>query len=184
MKKKVVVVIVGPSGAGKSTFIDVMGLPEYVYATSYPMVYELNRRGFPVNHDTIFELSQEWYVKDPFWQIWLIQKALKNKDFLIIDGPRRLPEVRKLKEFFQTIIIAIVSPPEARYGRLKKRLKISFGSTDEFARLECDEQTTMDVKALVKMADFVIQNNVSSKASLQKLQEEGRFLGFLLRAFV
>lgn len=184
MKKKVVIVTVGPSGAGKSTFIDAMGLPDYVYVTSWPMVHELNRRKLPVNHDTIFRLSQEWYAKDPFWQIRLIQKAMKNKDFLIVDGPRRLPEVRKLKELFQTIIIAIVSPPEARYGRLKKRLEISFDSADEFTRLERDEQKTMDVKALVEMADFVIQNDASSEVSLQKLQEEGRFLGFLLRAFV
>ena len=184
MKKKVVVVIVGPSGAGKSTFIDAMGLPDYVYVTSQPMVRELNRRGLSVNHDTIFELSQEWYAKDPFWQVRLIRKALKDKDFLVVDGSRRLPEVRKLKQLFQTVIIAIVSPPEARFGRLKRRAKIFLDTVDEFTRLECDEQSTMDIKALVKMADFVIQNDVSSKASLQKLQEEGRFLGFLLKAFV
>ncbi|MBU4204635.1 hypothetical protein KKH26_00420, partial [Patescibacteria group bacterium] len=174
----------GPRRAGKSTFIDAMDLPDYVYVTSQPMVHELNRRGSPVNHDTIFELSQEWYIKDLFWQVRLIRKALKNKDFLIVDGSRRLPEVRKLEELFQTIIIAIVSPPEARFKRLKKRAKIFLNIADEFARLECDEQTTMDIKALVEMADFVIQNDVSSKASLQSLQEEGRLLGFLLKTFV
>jgi len=184
MKKKVVVAVVGPSGAGKSTFIDAVGLPEYVYVTSQPMVHELNHRELPVNHDTIFELSQEWYAKDPFWQIRLIQNASKNKDFLIVDGSRRLSEVRKLKELFKTIIIAIVSPPEARYKRLKKRGKISIETIDEFTRLECDERMTMDIKVLVEMADFVIQNDVSGKASLQKLQEEGRFLSFLLKAFV
>jgi dephospho-CoA kinase len=184
MKKKVVVVIVGPSGAGKSTFIDAMDSLDYVYVTSQPMVDELNRRGLPVNHDTIFELSQEWYVEDPFWQVRLIQKVLKGKDFLIVDGSRRLPEVRRLKELFQTIIIAIVSPPEVRFERLKKRTKIFLDTVDEFIKLECDEQTTMDVKALVKIADFVVQNDVSNKVSLQKLREEGRLLGLFLKVFV
>lgn len=184
MKKKVAIVIVGPSGSGKSTFIDAVGLPGYVYIASQHMVHELNRRKSLVNHDTIFKLSQKWYAKDPFWQVRLIQNALGNKDFIIVDGPRRLPEVRKLKELFQTIIIAIVSPPKVRLERLKKRGKIFIDTVDEFTRIERDEQATMDIKTLVKMADFVIQNDASDKISLQKLREEGRFLGFLLRVFV
>lgn len=157
---------------------------DYVYVTSQPMIHELNRRGLPVNHDTIFELSQEWYAKDPFWQIGLIRKALENKDFLVVDGARRLPEVRKLKELFQTIIIGIVSSPEVRFERLEKRAKISLNAKDEFFRLERDEEEAMDVKTLVEMADFIIQNNVSSKVSLQNLQEKGLLLGFFLKRLV
>lgn len=184
MKKKVVIVVVGPSGAGKSTFIDAMESPDEVYVTSQPMVNELNRRGSPVNHDTIFELSQEWYAKDPFWQVQQIQDVMKKKDFLIIDGSRRLHEITKLREIFRTIVIAIVSSSKTRYARLKMRAKISLGTADEFNRLEHDEQKTMDVKDLVETADFIIQNDALSESSLQKLQEEGRFLCLLLRAFV
>jgi len=89
MKKKVVVLAVGPSGTGKSTFVNALGLSDYIYVGSRAMEDELKGRGLPVNHDTIFELSQEWYAKNPFWQIQLIQKALKGEPFLIIDGARR-----------------------------------------------------------------------------------------------
>ena len=184
MKKKVVVVVVGPSGAGKSTFIDAIGLPDDVYVTSQPMVHELNRRGLPVNHDTIFELSQEWYAEDPFWQVKQVQDVIEEKDFLIIDGSRRLHEITRLREIFRTTVIAIVSSSETRYARLKKRAKISLSTADEFNRLERDEQKTMDVKAIVETADFIIQNDTSSEVSLQKLQEEGRLLSLLLRALV
>ena len=160
-----------------------MGLSDYIYVGSRAMEDELKSRGLPVNHDTIFELSQEWYAKDPFWQVRPIQKALKDKDFLIIDGPRRWPEVKKLKELFQVIIIAIVSPSEVRFERLRKRTKIALSTTDEFARLERDEEE-MGVRTLVEMADFVIQNDISNNASLQKLQEESRLLGFLLKTFI
>ena len=161
-----------------------MGLSDYIYVGSRAMEDELKSRGLPVNHDTIFELSQEWYAKDPFWQVRPIQKALKDKDFLIIDGPRRWPEVKKLKELFQVIIIAIVSPSEVRFERLRKRTKIALSTTDEFARLERDEEKVMDVGNLVEMADFVIQNDISNNAFLQKLQKEGRLLGFLLKTFI
>ncbi|MBU3934872.1 AAA family ATPase [Patescibacteria group bacterium] len=184
MKKKVVIVVVGPSGSGKSTFIDAVGLQGNVYVTSQPMIDELNRRGSPINHDTIFEISRELYAEDPFWQVKQIQGIMEKKDFLIIDGSRRLHEIIRLKEIFRTIVVAIVSSPETRYGRLKRRVKISLGTVDEFARLEHDEQKTMDVKDLVETADFIIQNDASSESSLQKLQEAGRFLGLLLRAFV
>jgi len=42
----------------------------------------------------------------------------------------------------------------------------------------------MDVGNLVEMADFVIQNDISNNAFLQKLQKEGRLLGFLLKTFI
>jgi len=184
MKKKVIIAIVGPSGAGKSTFIESMALPDYVYDGGQPLKDELNRRGLPVNHDTIFELSQQWYGENPFWQVPLMCKAIEGRPFLIIDGARRLPEVKKLKELFRIIIIAIVSTPEVRFERLKKRAEIFLNTKDEFARVEHDEMKVMDAKTLVKMADFVIQNDVSNEASLQNLQEKSRLLGFLLKTFL
>ncbi len=182
--KKRMIIIVGHSGSGKSTFISAMNLPEHVYVTSDPMRNELNRRGLEINHDTIFELSEEWYDKDQLWQIPLIQNAIKDKSFLILDGTRRLSEVEKLKKIFKTIMIAIVSSSEVRFERLKKRTKIPLNTIDEFNKLELDEGKKMDMEVLVKMADFVIENDMSSEMSLLKLKEEGQLLGLLLKSFM
>ena len=91
---------------------------------------------------------------------------------------------RETERAFSTIIIAIISSPEVRFERLRKRTRITLSTTDEFTRLERDEEKVMDVGNLVEMADFVIQNDISNNAFLQKLQKEGRLLGFLLKTFI
>lgn len=175
--KELLIIVVGPSGAGKSIFIEA-GIPEsYRYVTSQPMMDELRRRGIEINHDTIFALSQEWYAKDPYWQAPLILTALKGKKFLIVDGPRRALEIKRLKELCRTIIVKIVSNPENRFKWLKERKKIGLRTLEEFKRLERDETKKMDIEELTEMADITVINNLSKK----RHQKRGKRFGLMLK---
>lgn len=175
---KGLLIIVGSSGAGKSTLIEAMGVPaDCHYVTCQPMIDELKRRGDTVNHDTIFALSEEWYAKDSFWQVPLILKTLEGKRLVVVDGPRRLPEVQRLKESESSIIIGIAVSPKNRFGWLKARGQVGLQTLEEFERLEEDETGVMDVGALMEMADLIIKNNVSK----ERLQQKGRRLAMILR---
>lgn len=178
---KTVVVVVGHSGAGKSTLIKAMGLDRCVYVTSQPLIDELRRCGSPINHDTIFALSQERYRQRPDWQICHILKELEERDILIIDGPRYADEICQLRAMsnIHTIVIAVTSTSEVRFERLKTRGKISLATSEEFIRLEQDEKF-MEIDELIAMADFVILNGESGEKFLAKLQEEGRLIGLIL----
>lgn len=182
-KNKAIIIVVGFSGSGKSTFINAMNLPSNnVYITSQPMISKLKKNKLAINHDTIFKLSQELYCKDPFWQVKLIEKTLKDKPFIIIDGPRRILEVEKIKKIFKNVIvIAIASSAKIRFNRLKKRKKIRSKNKKDFARLEDDEKAKMKTESLIKKADFIIQNDASNKISLQELQEKAKLIGLILK---
>lgn len=175
--KGLLIVVVGSSGAGKSVFIDAVAREEHKYVTSQPMIEELRKRGVEINHDTIFALSQEWYAKDPYWQIPFISTALAGKKFLIIDGSRRLPEVNRLKEIHRTIIVKIISNVEDRFARLVKRKKIGLSAVEEFKRLDNDENRIMDVERLIAMADITVANKFSER----RHQNRGKHFGCVLK---
>lgn len=178
--KDFIVVVIGPSGAGKSTFIEAMGVPTSGrYVTSQPMVAELTRRGQPINHDTIFALSEEWYGRDPYWQVPLIIKALEGHRLLVVDGPRRLPEVRELTKSLPAILVKIASSSESRFEWLKKRKKINLRTLEEFKRLEKDEWKKMGISQLMEMAaDVIVLNSGSEAKHRARGQRFGKALHF------
>ncbi len=177
-QKKAIIVIVGYSGAGKSTFIDKMKIPDnYKFVTSQPMIDYLKEQEEEINHDTIFSISEKWYEADPLWLFKEIERLLKNKNYIVIDGPRRIEYIRALQEKYCVIIIGIRTSLSKRFNRLQKRQKIPVQNIEEFKRLEKDEKKNMRVEKIMKMADIVIENNTS----INNLEEEGKLAGLLIK---
>ena len=178
-----IIVVVGPSGVGKSTFIKAMDLPseDYVYGTCQPMIEELIRRGVTVTHDTIFALSEEWCSQDPYWQITRILAAKEGKRFLVVDGPRRLQEMVRLRTLsVRILVVKITSEPATRFQRLKERKRVSLTTLDEFQRLETDELSRMGLGAILNgPVDIVVRNSVS--VSIRELETKGRRFGWLVK---
>jgi len=179
--REYLIVVIGPSGAGKSTFIKAMGFPpDSCYVTSQPMIEGLTKCGQPVNHDTIFALSEKWYVHDPYWQVPLILKALEGRRFLVVDGPRRLPEVRRLLEFRSAILVKILSSSQSRFSWLRQRKKISTRTLQEFDRLGQDEWQKMDLGQIMNLRANV---TVVNSGTENQHKARGKRFGIALRLF-
>jgi len=54
----------------------------------------LRKKNKQINHDTIHKLATKLYKENPAWQVPNILKFLKNKNFIILDGPRNIKEVK------------------------------------------------------------------------------------------
>jgi len=168
------VIIIGRSGAGKTTFIEAMNCPQNHFSLSAAVEKQLVESGLPVNHDTLQPILHKLYTANHYWQIPAILEALDAKKFLVIDGPRSLPEVERLRELCpNSIIIKIEAGPSARNERLGHRDQTD---AEAFARIEYDESCVTGLEKIMTMADVTIENN----GSLERLQAIARKLRSLL----
>jgi len=170
------VILVGRSGAGKSTFTEAMNCPDNWYVSSKAIIEELQRRNIKVTHDSIHALAVELYKKDSYWQVPRILAELKEKKFLILDGPRQACEIKRLIELHpNTLVIRIEADAYSRWRRLKDRDNIDFES---FERIEKDETKETELEEVFKeLVDITIKNN----GSIERLQKIARIFGNLLK---
>lgn len=177
-KNPLLVILVGESGAGKSTFSQAMGVDGNYYSSSKAIEDRLTAEGKPINHDTIHAFANQAYSQDPEWQVPHILGELRGKDYLILDGPRRLAEVQALiREHPNTLVARIrVSSNEERMRRLNKREGVT---EQDFRRIVSDEAHQTQLNELLAMSQLVIENDgtkdeIERKAVQFKKQIEER----------
>jgi len=161
-----VIILIGESGAGKSTLSEFLEMPESWFISSSLMIDIITKRGLPINHDTIHQVANEKYGENPYWQIPHMLEVLNRTGLLLLDGPRRTDEVKRLLEMCpETVIARVVVGPQERQGRLKHR---DGADENTFKRVVADERSeTGLVDHLLAMADITIEN----KGSLEDLQD-------------
>lgn len=150
-------IIVGESGAGKTTFSHFVNRPEGYYSSSGFIEAKLAEQGLPINHDTIHKYAQEAYTVNPHWQVPAILGHLATKPYIILDGPRRVEEVRELKRRHDnTFMLRIATAPEIRRSRLKMR----DGMDDsDVGRVVRDESKQLEIGKILVMADEIVTND-------------------------
>lgn len=153
------IIFVGESGAGKTTFVKSMDCQDNWYESSYFLKKELRKIGKKITHDNIHKLANKKYKEDAYWQIPKIIKEIKKKKFLILDGPRRLSEVKKLLEIYPaTLIVKIITSEEKRRKRLRKRDKIN---KKQHKKVIENENKETELSKILKLAKITIENNGS-----------------------
>ena len=156
----IIVILVGESGSGKTTFVEMMDCKDNWFESSRAMVEELIKLGKPINHDTIHLFANKAYKENPCWQIPNILKALNGKKFLLLDGPRRIEEVKAILTMHPRVVIIriAISSKGSRFKRLQKRDEIS---QKDFNRILTDEQNGTELAQIFSLANFTIFNNGS-----------------------
>jgi len=168
------IILVGESGVGKSTFCQFIDRPDSWYSSSGAIAKKLKEQGEPITHDTIHNFANHAYAENPEWQVPSILESMDGKKYLILDGPRRIKEVRALKrEHPNILVLRVTADEEERFKRLQLRDVIH---REEFDRVLLDESEETELSQLLAMANMNIKNN----GNLEKIKKEAEELRELL----
>ncbi|MEE4178597.1 MAG: AAA family ATPase [Bacteroides sp.] len=182
----IIIGITGTLGAGKGTVVE--------YLTSYCgfvhfsvrafITRELERRGMPVNRDTLTALANEMRAKNsPSYIIEELYEAaaLEDKNCIIesIRTPGEVAALRSKPDFF---LLAVDADPRIRFNRVRKRNsetdKVSFTTfiNNEQREMHSEDPNKQNLAECIRQADFVIENNGSMEELHEKTEEFLKFI--------
>ena len=159
--------ITGTLGAGKGTVAQYLVERHHFvhYSVRALLVEEIERRGLPVNRDTMTSVSNDLrarYGADYLTQ-QLLGRALISGDDVVIESIRTVGEATYLKEHGAQLW-AVDADIYTRYARITERAS----ETDRvsFEKFQFDEQrefsntdpTKQNIAGVIKLADTVFHN--------------------------
>ena len=169
----IIIGITGTLGAGKGTVGEYL-VSEYGFKHFSAREFiadEIVRRGFPVNRDTLTEVSNDIRAENHpgFILEQLYARALKHGGSSVIESVRTPGEIQTLKKKGVFYLLAVDADPKVRYERVILRKsatdQVSFDKfmLDEKREMESTDPNKQNIAACVKQADFVINNDGNLK---------------------
>ena len=167
----IIIGITGTLGAGKGTIVDyLVDNKNYGhYSVRAFLIREIERRGLPVNRDTMTSVANNLRAKNSPSYVTdkLYEQAIKDKKNCIIESIRTPGEINSLRKKGNFYLFAVDANPKKRFERIKLRKSetdnISF---DTFVANEKREMTSSDpnkqnLQKCREMADFIFINDGS-----------------------
>ncbi len=175
---KIILGFVGPLAAGKGTTCQY--LKEKYNANAY--------RFSTVLRDVLDRLYLEQNRKNLQYISLILRKAFgddllalaiakdvenDNSSFISIDGIRREPDIKYLKELPKFHLIYITADQKIRYERIIKRVENTDDSKKTFEQFKKDEkrETERQIKQVAKLAKFTINNNGTFEQLYQQIED-------------
>jgi dephospho-CoA kinase len=161
--------ITGTLGAGKGTIVRYLthekGFSHYS-VRSY-ISEEIQRRGLPVNRDTMVTVANDLRLHHgpSFIVDELYRKAVSKGSNSVIESIRTVGEVESLRSKGQFFLFAVDADPGIRYKRILMRGsetdRISFPTflENEHREFSSEDSGKQNLKKCIEMADFLFTNN-------------------------
>lgn len=175
----IIIGITGTIGAGKGTVVKHLETKGFVhYSARDFIVREIERRGLPVNRDTMVLVANDLRAAhSPSYIIAaLYDEALKNGKNAVIESIRTEGEVRALRQKDHFYLLAIDADPKVRYERIVLRGsatdRISFDEflSDEAREMHAADPNKQDLARCIELADHRIMNNGTVEALRDEIE--------------
>jgi len=167
----VIIGITGTLGAGKGTIVDYLvgerGFRHYSVRAF--LVKEIERRGMPVNRDSMTSVANELrarfspsYVTD-----CLYEEALKGQQSCVIESIRTPGEIVSLRQKGRFHLFAVDADAQLRYDRIILRrsetdaVSLETFLSNEAREMNSDDPNKQNLSACIAQADFLFLNNGS-----------------------
>jgi dephospho-CoA kinase len=177
----IIIGITGTLGAGKGTVVDylVNNKGFMHYSVRGLITEELNKRGMPVNRDTLTNLANELRADNsPAYLIELLfEKAYQNGKNCIIESIRTPGEIALLRNKKNFFLLAVDADSKVRYNRIWQRASetdnISFETfqANEKREMESTDINKQNLSACINQADYVITNNGNINELNQQVED-------------
>lgn len=164
-----IVGITGTLGAGKGTVVDyLVRKKDFVhFSVRGHLSSELNKRGMPVNRDTLTAIANELRAKHGPAHIieQLYEQARQKGVACIIESIRTPGEIDALRKRQGFILLAVDADARIRYNRIRKRNsetdRVSFQTflQNEEREMHSDDPTRQNLAECIRQADFLIRND-------------------------
>jgi dephospho-CoA kinase len=165
----IIIGITGTLGAGKGTVVEYLTKQkDFVhFSVRAYIARDLERRGMPVNRDTLTALGNELRAKNsPSFIIEeLYNEAFQLRKNCVIESIRTPGEIDALRSKPNFFLLAVDADPRIRYNRIRKRRSetdnVSFDTfiTSERREMHSDDPNKQNLSECIRQADFTIKNN-------------------------
>lgn len=172
--------LTGSFGAGKGTVVEYLveskGFTHY--SASGFITEEIERRGMPVNRDSMTEVSNDLRQKNgPSYIIdALYERAHTKGGNAIIESLRAVAEARRIK-VLGGVVIGVDADPRLRYdrafarGSAKDNVSFDAWLLQEQREMNPNDPTKQDIFGALKESDFIITNNGSREELNAQIEE-------------
>ncbi|MCW7076951.1 MAG: AAA family ATPase [Candidatus Syntrophoarchaeum sp.] len=171
-----VVAWVGYPACGKSTASEVarsMGIPCIVMGDI--IREEVQRRELEPNDANTGAVADELRKSEGMDAIAkrTIPKIMKEKNSVVVDGIRGISEVKRFKEQFKDdfILVAILSPFNLRFERMRRRGRDDDGLTHDEFRMRDEREEGWGLPDAITASDITVKNDGDLEVFSKKIRE-------------
>ncbi len=163
---KIILGLVGQIASGKEVtkkyIREKYGAEDCKFSTSLRDV--LNRIEVPTSRENLQKLStilRENFGEDLLARVIAKDASKLDTDVVVIDGVRRMGDIKYLKELSNFYLIAVVADPKIRYERLIMRNENEGDNKKTFEEFLKDQESEADreIPEVIKIANNKISND-------------------------
>jgi len=175
---KIILGFTGLMACGKGTaakyYKEKYSAPTFRFSTS--MRDLLDRLYLPQsreNMSTISRITREAFGQDLYAKVMAGDVGKAEHDIVIVEGIRRMDDVKELKKLSNFKLVAIEADMKTRYERLKVRGENSDDASKTWEQFQKDHEleTEISIPPVMAKADIVVDNNGSVEDFYKQLDK-------------
>ncbi len=164
--KKIIIGLVGQIACGKGTVAEYLAEKHQgiTYRFSTPLRDVLSRLYLEVNRENMQNISKalrQEFGNDLLAEVIAGDVKNEKSNLIVIDGIRRLDDIKYLKNFPEFKLVKVETDPKIRYERLTSRTENPGDTKKTYEQFLADEQqeTELTIPEVMSQARFTLTNN-------------------------